>query len=238
MKRVAALAVQDARNIIKDPILVIAICFPFILGLTARFVLPVIHSWVLGTFQFDLSNHYPFIISLLLLMTPLWMGVLMGFILLDEKDEGVDLYFAVTPLTKSGYFMFRVFSPAVLTFFLSYIVIMLQGLVPWHVINFFPIAVMLALEAPLLSLIMVTVASNKVEGLAISKVLTLMFFTPVPPYIFHNSWTMLFGIVPFYWPAIIFMEDSNRVALLYAIGLLVHIIWLNIVMKKYLTRVS
>src|SRR5690554_6030134 len=127
MKRVLALAGGDFKNIVRDPVLFIITLIPVFFVLLVRFGLPAARVLLLP--YFDLSEHYAFIMSFLIFMTPAMYGTVLGFVLLDERDENILTVISVTPLMKPGYIAYRLLSPAVISFIFSYSVIILSGLV-------------------------------------------------------------------------------------------------------------
>jgi fluoroquinolone transport system permease protein len=55
--------------------------------------------------------------------------------------------------------------------------------------------------APLVSLLLVAYARNKVEGFAIQKGLGIFFLAPFLAPLVPAPWDRLIGLVPTYWPA-------------------------------------
>jgi fluoroquinolone transport system permease protein len=49
--------------------------------------------------------------------------------------------------------------------------------------------------------VIATFAANKVEGLALMKVLSIFMLGPLAAYFVGSSWQLLFGLLPTYWPA-------------------------------------
>ncbi|RSK26245.1 hypothetical protein EJF36_04895 [Bacillus sp. HMF5848] len=241
MRRMFALAGSDIRQIQKDPILVVAILLPVLFAVLIRFALPVLTEKLNDFNLLDLSNHYDLIIGIGLLITPIMMGFLIGFIVLDERDEELLMFFSITPLTKTGYVYYRLISPILLTFVLSFVFMYVQGIVSFEVITFLPIAVLNALGSSLFTMAMVMFASNKVEGLALSKVLNLTLVVPIIPYIFKNPVMLLFGIVPTYWPVMAFVERYSSIGtfVLYVIvGFVINMAWLIWMTKKFENKIG
>jgi fluoroquinolone transport system permease protein len=57
-----------------------------------------------------------------------------------------------------------------------------------------------ALEAPLIALFLVAFAQNKVQGLALAKILGALMVGPVAAWFMPEEWQVLAGIVPPFWP--------------------------------------
>lgn len=227
IKKVVVLSIGDWKNIRRDPLLIFSMFGILLLASLVRFGLPKLDTLIDTHTTFELTQHFPLIVSLVLLMTPLMIGLLYGFVILDERDEGVLLYYAVTPLTKVGYLFCRLLLPMIITFFLSFIVILIQGVVEWQIITFVPVALLLALQAPLITMLMASLASNKVEGLALAKVINLSMLAPLIDYAITNPLAKVMMILPMYWPAYTFILISHTEDWIHAIliGIVITIAW-------------
>ena len=239
MKRITALTSGDFKNITRDSILLLVTFIPFFIGLLARFGMPFAREALLE--YFDLAEHYVFIMSFLILMTPMMYGTVMGFIILDDRDEDILTYISVTPLSRQGYVLYRLMSPMVSSFILTFVVLFLGGLVELHPMGTIPVAIMASLEAPLMTLVLGTFAANKVEGLAISKGLGLLNFAPVAAYFIKSDWQLLAGILPPYWitKAFLSIYMNYEGYWIYIIcGLTVHILLILVMLKRFNKRIS
>ncbi|UFU01224.1 hypothetical protein KO561_09900 [Radiobacillus kanasensis] len=227
IRKIVILSAGDWKNIRRDPLLIFSMFGILLLAGLVRFGLPELHVFLGNHTTFNLQEHFPLIVSLVLLMTPLMVGMLYGFVLLDERDEGMLLYYAVTPLTKFGYLICRLVLPVIVTFFLSFAVVLFQGVVDWNLMAFIPIACLLALQAPLITMVMASLASNKVEGLALSKVINLSMLAPLIDYTIKHPIAHLVMIFPMYWPAhqFISMSSGNESFHSIFIGIILTVIW-------------
>ncbi|WP_335871391.1 hypothetical protein [Bacillus sp. 2205SS5-2] len=230
MKEVIALSLKDSKNILRDPILLIAIFVPIITAISASTGLPYLQEWLFTQFSWDLSPYYLYILALLLLMTPLMMGTIMGFMLLEERDENLLLFYAVTPLQKRGYLLYRIMSPMILTLLLTLIVLKIQSFVSFSWPSALMTAVLLALQSVLFTLGMATLSASKVEGLAVSKMMNLLLFASLPSLLFEGKWTQFFALFPTYWPPTVFIEGNPWDFL---ISLIIHIIWIVLFLNGF-----
>lgn len=199
MKKILALTMGDLKNIRRDPMLLSFLFIPLILLIVLRFGVPLATGFVQEQFQFDLVPHYVFIVSFIVLVNPLILGMLVGFMILDERDEDILTYFAVTPLSKSGYLLFRIVSPVVVSFGFAFLMVGLSGLMDPAYWRLTPFVLLAALEAPILALFLATFASNKVEGLALGKGSGIIFIAPFIGYLVKAKWQIFAGIFPPYW---------------------------------------
>ncbi|NDJ54722.1 MAG: hypothetical protein GYB68_16765, partial [Chloroflexi bacterium] len=98
----AALGLNDIRNVRRDALLGWMFLLPLLYVAMARWLVPLID----GNIAFDLSPYYGLIMALVGLATPsMLFGVIIGFMLLDEKDDRTLIAMRVTPLPILGYIL-------------------------------------------------------------------------------------------------------------------------------------
>lgn len=229
MKSINTLVVSDIKNITRDFILVFCLLLPVFLVLVFRFMIPFISGLIRP--HFDLYPYFPFIFSLYLLVAPMLYGWVIGFLLLDERDENTLIAISITPLGKRGYLLYRI----VILILVNYVFIMalapLTGLMEVSILRLFPVAMLSSLEAPLFALMIASFARNKVEGLAFAKGLGLLIIPcfvglTVPP-----PWHYLGGLFPTYWvtQSVLSMNGAAVTFILNITGgIVVHGVWLAV----------
>ena len=107
MKRVLALAASDLKSITRDANYWMMILGPALMVAVLRRLVPWVTLLLRQHLDFDLAPHYPFMAAFFILVPPLLFGMISGFIILDEQDEHIISFLTVTPLTKIGYFAYR-----------------------------------------------------------------------------------------------------------------------------------
>ena len=99
------------------------------------------------------------------------------------------------------------------------------------------ISVLIAIEAPIIALILSIFSDNKVEGVALLKSLNFVFLLlPVAALFIPGKWQYIAGIIPTYWPVKAFIEvssGSTDVLGLILAGVVVHLIYLGGLVKKF-----
>ncbi|SFL80530.1 fluoroquinolone transport system permease protein [Gracilibacillus orientalis] len=239
MKKMLLLSIGDIKNIQREPLLIFSLFGILLLTTVIRFGLPELHTIFLSYTSFPLQPHFRIIVSLALLMAPLMIGMLYGFIILDERDEGVLLFYAVTPITKTGYLFARILAPIIVTFIISFAAVLIQGLIVWDVITFLPVAILLALQSPVVTLLLASLASNKVEGLALTKVINLMLLAPLLDYVISHPIIKITAIFPIYWPVKVFSEsDSGNYWWNLLTGFVITLIWLIFLERMFRKRME
>ncbi|MOA29983.1 Fluoroquinolones export permease protein [compost metagenome] len=159
--------------------------------------------------------------------------------MLDERDENVISYYAVTPLMRRGYMVYRLVLPSLLCTFLSSLFFIVSGLSSFQLEHIY-ILILLAFEAPCFALFLASFAANKVEGLALSKIGGLFIAGPIVAYFVPSPWQFIGAWIPTYWPAKLFFvieASSGFIVLAYfMVGLLFHLSLLSIMIRIFIKR--
>lgn len=155
-------------------------------------------------FQFDLTPYYGLIMSFVLLMPPILAGTVVGFLLLDQRDDQTATALQVTPLSTTGYLAYRMTVPTALSLVITCAVLPLAGLVQVGFVTLLLSALSAAFLAPFYALLVAALAANKVQGFAVTKALGVLLVPPTLAYFVAPPWHWAFGIVPLYWPVKLF----------------------------------
>ncbi|NIR48484.1 ABC transporter permease [candidate division KSB1 bacterium] len=237
MKKIFALSFADARNVVRDSTLILVLFGPIGVFAFLRFVVPLIADHLAAERTFDLWDHCPFIVSFMSLLPSMLFGLIFGFIILDERDEDIISFIAVTPLRKSGYLSYKLLASVLMSFIFFFIIVYLSGLITLPIKYAFALAVMVALEAPMVALFLAAFAVNKVEGLAFSKMLGVMYLAPFVAYFVESNWQYLAGIFPPFWVTKAFLAAKDNTSLSYwvfiAAGLTTHLGVIGLFLKRF-----
>ncbi|MFD2169899.1 hypothetical protein [Tumebacillus lipolyticus] len=235
MRMAMRMSLGDARQVVRDPVLLMSMLAPLLMALVIRLGVPFADGLAEERIGISLLGHEPFLISFLLSATPLMLGLLIGFLLLEERDEEMLAYLAITPLGKIGYLCYRLISPVLLSVIFSLIGFLVAGVEAPDALHLWPVLLMLALEAPLLALMMGVFAGNKVEGLALSKAAGVLFVAPVVAYFVTGPWQWAAGVLPTFWAVKAFLASGvgESVYWLYiGVGIPFHALLLVLLVKK------
>lgn len=241
MKKYRALLRNDMQQIFTDPMLTASIIGPVALLFIAKFTFPPLDDWLADRYGFQLSEYSSFAASLLLMIIPLLPGAMAGLLMLDDRDENIITYYAVTPLGREGYFRYRLLLPCLLALLMSGLFILFSGLAEARPESMLTV-VLLMLEAPLLALFLTSFASNKVEGLALSKASGVLYAGPIAAYFIPEPWTYLGAVIPSYWTAQSYLTGiSGQTAASigwFAGGLAFHALLLAWLLRVFLGRID
>lgn len=202
MRAILALGTNDLRNVLRDPVLLTFLLAPLLAVALLRLAVPAAAAYLDRRYGFDLAAYYPLILSLFLLGLPGGFGSLAGFMFLDERDDDTLTALRVTPVSTTGYVWYRVAVSVAASFVYALGCVYLTGLMPAGLLpGLVPAALLAALFAPVTALMLVALAGNKVEGLAISKAFGVFLLGPLAAYFVGSGWQLFFGALPTYWPA-------------------------------------
>ncbi|MCK7480281.1 MAG: hypothetical protein M0C28_25720 [Candidatus Moduliflexus flocculans] len=97
MGNLARLAAADLRMLARDPLLAFLPFVPFPAALALRFAVPLLSGFLERALGFRLLDWADLIRAVILLFPGMFYGMAAGFLLLDDRDDGVSAYWGVTP---------------------------------------------------------------------------------------------------------------------------------------------
>jgi len=215
-----SLAAIDAHNVARDSMLRwIAVLTPGF-GLLFRFAVPRIAAALDRQVGFDLVAYYPLLMSFLPLIAAGMTGTVVGFLLLDQRDDQTMTALLVTPLTLGEYLRYRLGGLMILSAVFGAVMVPLAGLSETTPLQVGVTAVTAAPLAPIYALFLGTFAANKVQGFALAKAVGVVFVPCVVSYFVTGPWQNVFGLVPHYWALKVFWlfgQGATGAALMHAL---------------------
>jgi len=190
----------DIKFIARDPMLLMASLAPLFLILLLRLVFPVLSDFIYLNFEFQIDQYYPIAAITMVSLIPMLFGMVYAFILLDESDAHILQVISVTPAGRNNFLYMRMFVPALLSFLMVLVTILFTNPVPsegWLRTVF--ISFLLSSQVPFVFLFIGSLAGNKVEGLALSKLFGIFLVTVPLGLLLHHPWNYLNFFSPFYW---------------------------------------
>ena len=227
----------DAKNVRRDSLLNWMMLIPVISALVIRWGLPPLTRGILTRYGFDLTPYYPVIMSyFFVLMTPLLFGVVIGMLLLDERDDRTLSALQVTPLSLNNYLVYRIATPMVLSILLMFVIYPITNVGILNLSSLLIAAIVAAPIAPIFALALASVAENKVQGFALMKASGALLMPPIFAFFVQSQWEMAFGLFPSYWPIKVYwmLEAGQPGVWLYAlIGLAYQGILLTLLLRRF-----
>ncbi len=192
----AKLMKNDLKNIFRDKILVYAtILAPIMFIIVGRIVFP----WIAENYYTNLVFLYPVFFMLFVLFIPMIFGFVIGFLIMDERDENLLTVLRVMPINRSSYLFYRMALLILFAFIFVLVFPWLSGLIEVNFWNYLPIAALFAVFTPVLGLIVNIIATNKIQAFAIFKTLGGVFLLPVFAFSIEGWMQYLFSPIPNFW---------------------------------------
>lgn len=215
---------SDLKQLYREPMMLLLFMLPLIMAPLFRILLTFAVPLILNYVVFDITAYHMYILSFSLLMVPGMLGIVMGFMLLDDKDGKIIELLSITPLGKSGYLMIRLSFVSICTFIYvlySYLVMQIY-IIPIHILII--ITIYLTIFSSIIGLIFINLASDKVKGLTYAKGLNIMLVFILADLLNSPIISTIAGFFPSYW--IYKIIESKGSILSVSIGFFIHLIWL------------
>ncbi|TFH26052.1 MAG: hypothetical protein E4H10_08095, partial [Bacteroidia bacterium] len=199
----------DLKLLKGDPMLMLSMAVPFILWALMQFLIPWVIEMVMGQWNFDLSPYYRQAGTFFLMLIPMMMGMVYGFILLDERDGGIITAISVTPTGKSGYLKLRMGIPLVISFVAILLFMILLDLTgSLSLVQLIIISVVIASQSLILLLFLGAFAENKVMGRAVSKGFGILLMGPMLDYVLPSPYYWSGAYSPMFWASRTVLAES------------------------------
>ncbi|MBC8119705.1 MAG: hypothetical protein H7X75_09045 [Burkholderiaceae bacterium] len=194
-RRFFRLMVSDAKNITRDPML---------MTVSSLSIAPAIGYWLgkaamddAALTAFGIALFSAYLAPIVLVLPALLIGWVTGFLMLEDRDDGALLALDVTPPGKAGFLAYRVTFTAgvtaVVTLFAAPLVIPGSGAGLVAVVALF-----VAADAVIAALLLPVAARNKVEGLALTKLINIASLAPLAAFAPYPL-RYIAGILPPFW---------------------------------------
>lgn len=257
MTHLISLMRYEMKNITRDKMTLTMLVYPIIMVGFGAYLIPLILD------QFNLGENLAGTVLIIMIvlasLAPMLAGAMLGFLLLDHKDENTLISLRVTPVSLLDYLRFKSVYTVLLSLVSSLLIVLgvrylsgdaytVMGFNPWaeiNLLNAFLFSAVSALFAPTFGLLIATLGANKIEGFAYLKTLGILILIPalVTLEALQGAAQYFLGIVPTFWPvkgllegASILPNDANLPAILYSLFGLVYLGALLAVLTRQFIR--
>lgn len=173
------------------------IMYPIIFALLGRYFLP----WLGEKYGFNFTPFTDLILVILVLIIPIAYGALIGFSVLEDRDDHVLTSIQVTPLSIHKFLSFRLVGVYLLCVIATVFVIWFSRIGDVPMKNIIAISLLASLEAPISGLLINSFAKNKIEGFAIMKAGGSIIIFPIVALFFNGVKELFFSFAPGFWSA-------------------------------------
>ena len=161
----------DSKNILRDSSLVLMLIVPFALIPLVRYGVSALID------QFPEVNEYaPIVVLLFAAMVAIFPAFVLGFVMMDEKDGGLNQVLRVLPFNLNKLIGLRVATMVGIGLVNSTLFLSLNGIILLTALEIIILAINVSLFAPILAFLMLNISSNKIEAAAVLKGISFVIF--------------------------------------------------------------
>jgi hypothetical protein len=188
-EKLSALLSKDLRAILRDRLLVFLIAYVTLLAVVARLVIPLVPIDGLGLY----------LAAAIAMSGVLMVGAVLGFLIVEEREARTWLLLRVLPVSDAalGGYLFLLSAGVGLAAGTACVAI--YGHPVLHPGLLAAGLAVAALGAPLYTLLLGTLASNKIEAMALGKLVNLPVAVPILAFVVPAPWHVLLWWSPWYW---------------------------------------
>ena len=234
MKPIFVLAFNDLRNAFRDKVLLILLLLPFLLFPAFRFGLPVV-----AEFLPLVADYFLLILGFFCILVAILPAFLLSFMMLEEKDDNVLVALRVLPLSPFAYLTSRMGFTVLLSFGFALVSMLFSGLIDIGLVPSLGLAFQICLTGPIVTLSVVALARNKIEGLSVLKGLMFVFMVPMAVFFVDATWVHALCVFPPYWTYQAFkaLDSGSLLWFFIAMGLGFHLFLIQLSYGQFRKRV-
>ncbi len=199
MKHTGKLFKIGLRQIAKDGMLLVLIPAPFLAGIFFKFAIPYINTILIKKFAFSITPWYGLVDGMLICLTPMFVAMISAFLLLEERDEGLSAFYQITPAEGCSYLFARIGLPMIWAFFITMAVAAVFKLSSLSVKVLLSSSVISSFTGIFLAMMVVSIAGNRVEGLALSKLMGISFAGLILIWFIPAPYHFIMAFLPSFW---------------------------------------
>ena len=220
----------------RDMMLFAACPIPILAGLLFRFGVPFLEAALTDWFHIPtiISPYYALIDILFAMLSPAMFCFVSAMVSLEEADEKTAAYLFVTPLGRNGYLVARFCCPAGVAFLVTVALLPVFKLTSLSLIDIVLLAVGGAVQGIIISLLILTISSNKLEGMAVTKLSSLMIFGAAVPFFIKHNVQYVISPLPSYW---IGKANCENIPFYMLPAFALSAIWICFLLRRYLRKI-
>ncbi len=221
---------SDLKQLLREPMMTLLFSIPIIIAPVFRLLLEFAVPFSQRYITYDITLYHNYILAFTQSIVASMLGVVMGFMLLDDKDAKIVELIKVTPLGSSGYLFTRLSFIAVGIFVYGIYSYLVVGIYTISIPILLYINILLGMLGATLGLIFIKLASDKVKGLIYAKGLNIIILFPFVDLLEVPFITVIAACFPTYWIYKIIESNGSFFSIL--IGTIVSSIWFGVLIRK------
>lgn len=227
---------QLIHQIAKDAMLFLACISPLLFGLFIRFCIPFAENLLIEHFDKVILLPYYLMFDLFLaVLTAAMFSFVSAMVILGEIDDGITSYLAITPIGKSGYLVSRLVFPMISSFFMSIVALLAFSLTKPSYSMIVIISIMASIFGFIMSMIVVSMSTNKVEGLAVMKLSNILTIGIIAPFLVSEKFQIIFFLFPSFWISKFVIENK---VFDFVVFIVVSMVWVLLLLKKFMRKIK
>ncbi len=223
-------------QITKDAMLFIVCLAPVLCGILFKIGIPEVEKLLSEQFNnMEILVPYYLLFDLLLaVLTPMMISYVSAMVILEDIDEGITNYMAVTPLGKNGYLISKLGIPLSASFIITIIVMMIFSITKITFGQVFGISILTSIIGLIMSMMVISISDNKVEGMAVMKLSGIVMIGIPVAFLTAENVQHLFFFLPSLWIAKFSLEQSLAY---FVVCIAVSSVWILFFVKRFLKKV-
>jgi len=235
MKQTVNLFRIGLRQVFKDGMLFIMLPAPLLIGLFFNFVIPFANRMLVEQLSFSISPWYGLVDGMLICLSPMFVAMISAFLLLEEKEEGIGAFYQITPTSGNTYILARIGLPMIWAFTSTLIVTIIFTISTISASAIIMASIISSLFGIALAMMVVSLAENRVEGLAISKLMGVSFLGLILVWFIPAPYQYFAAFLPSFWIGKITLDGLNIYYVVF--GILVSFMWIAIFTRKFMKKI-
>jgi fluoroquinolone transport system permease protein len=221
----------------QDAMLTIIVFVPFVTGIVFKLAVPVAENLLTDHFSTNtiLSPYYELFDLLLIILTPGMLNCAAAMVMLEEADDYMTAYLAVTPLGRLGYLISRLGAANLMALPLSVALVWFFRVSDITVLMLIGAALSGTMQGMAVAFLIVSLSANKVEGMAAAKMSALFNLGILAPYFLKGKVQYFLSVFPSFWMAQA-VHAVSWVSL--AVSILLAILWIALLFNKFKRKIS
>lgn len=219
-----------------DMMLFAAMTAPVLAGMAIKFIVPFIEKTLIRFTGLNavISPYYGLFDIFFASIAPAMFCFIAAMVILEEHDDHIDRYLFITGLGKNGYIVSRIVIPALLAFVITAALLPIFGLTDLSAAQIIFLSLTGTLQGIIIALLIVALSSNKLEGMAITKLSSIIIFGAVVPYFVSSPFCFCFSFLPSFWMGKSIYDNS----LIFMVpSIFVGGIWIMILQRKFVRNI-
>lgn len=222
---------NDAKQIMRDPVMIALMLAPLLLILAFKAFEIWLFPYMAQSFNIYMDAYSAYILSFIILMSAGMLGIVVGFVMLDDKDANTLKLMEITPLGRSGYLFNRLALAVSFSVMYCFIVLLVFKQHELPIYAQLMLLLLSSIYTAIIGLLIFYGSDDKVKGLTFAKglnILSLFAFADL----FALKWlTILAWFFPPYWLTML-IKSPNSISI-HALAVLVHMFWLSVLIFKF-----